>query len=121
MASVIDDIDPDLNTVSVDFSCHYIDEDKINSFFHKIGMVREFTVLHVNCRSMPKNFDHLTTILAKAKIKPSVLAISETWLKKYNERSFILEGYSFYCNSRPKKREEGWRSMWTAIMIVVQE
>ena len=107
MATLIDDIDPDLNIGSVNFDCQYIDEDKINSFFSEHSAAQDFTIMYVNCRSMPKNFDGLTTIISNANVKPSVIAITETWLKSCNENLYSIDGYSFVCNSRPRKKGGG--------------
>src|SRR5271155_618058 len=106
MASVLDDIDPDMNA-GINIDCQYIDENELYLYFTPNSLSKNLTILHVNCRSMPKNFSALTTIISNAKIKPTIIAITETWLKSYNEKLFPLEGYNFVCNSRPKKKGGG--------------
>ena len=55
----------------------------------------EFTVLHVNIRSLIKNLDKLKELINAMKMTPDIIAISETWLKPSKLDKICLDGYSF--------------------------
>ena len=59
--------------------------------------------LHLNCRSLSKNFDSFSSLIAHIGIPFLALALTETWLKPHNEDIFKLSGYNFVSCSRPKK------------------
>ena len=80
MAAIID-LDPDenfLNLVTDSSSC-YVTEKELHDFFHFEDNLC-FNVLHVNCRSLNKNFNGLQRLLSSVSGKLSVIAVSETWL-----------------------------------------
>ena len=59
--------------------------------------------MHINCRSLQKNFDSLSSLISCINKPLTVLAVSETWLKPNNEDAFNLPGYAFVSCSRPSK------------------
>ncbi len=70
---------------------------------HLIGSSarNNFSVMHLNIRSLSKNHDYLVSFLSTIRCTFDVIACSETWL---NERSHIdtlnLEGYKLYHKNR---------------------
>ena len=53
-------------------------------------------LLHLNARSLPRNFEHITSFLKYLTNSPDIIAITETWLTKFNKDLFQLEGYHAY-------------------------
>ena len=51
-----------------------------------------FSLLHLNIRSLNRNFDNLVNYLASIKSNFSVIEISETWLIHSNH-TFDIDGY----------------------------
>ena len=56
--------------------------------------------MHVNCRSISKNIDVLTTLLNITSSLYSSIAISETWFAPDTEDCFAIRGYTFVSSSR---------------------
>ena len=62
-----------------------------------------FSVLCLNIRSLSnlKNFSKLEGLLSSLTLAPSLIAVTETWLKpNYSESIVNLPGYSFISNPR---------------------
>ena len=53
----------------------------------------KFLHLHVNCRSIRKNFSSLLELLGCMNVQPSAIAITETWLGEGEGDFFSLPGY----------------------------
>ena len=66
-----------------------------------------FSVMQLNCRSLPKNFNHLSTFIQGTNISPAVIAVSETWLQDNNNIFYNLPDYSFISQPRKVKRGGG--------------
>jgi hypothetical protein len=91
-----DDLDPDSN--------YYINQTHKPSRYMHINAVNKlltpnteqnpFSILHLNIRSLKRNFDDLTTLLSMIEHKFTVVALTESWLKKHNVDLFPLEGYN---------------------------
>lgn len=67
-----------------------------------------FTILHVNIRSIQKNFVNLELLLASLDIQFSCIVLSETWLSQnsfYND--YKLDGYNFFNCSRAERTGGG--------------
>ena len=61
----------------------------------------DFSVLHFNIRSLNKNFDSLEQFLHTLTDSPTVVAVTETWLRNTMPVSlYSLEGYNFLGNNR---------------------
>src|SRR5437867_5087038 len=66
------------------------------------------SILQINCRSLSKNFDHLKNLLCNFQNKPSLISLSETWIKPSDDISlFALSGYTFVSTHRKHKRVRG--------------
>ena len=54
----------------------------------------KISVLNVNIRSLNAHFDELTSYLRDMNVQPTVIALTETWLKDYDDiEQFTLPGY----------------------------
>ena len=93
------DLDPDLNFDM--FRCDYFTESQFNELFHKMhfSFCNCFSLLHLNIRSLSRNYDNFTSFLANIEGKFPIMGVSETWLKD-SEYSFDIMGYDFIHNPR---------------------
>ena len=82
-------------------STQHLSLNEVNQF---IGTNQDtFDFLHINSRSLSKNFDEINNTLLCIKKQFTVIAVTETWLKPVNEDLYQLPGYSFVSLSRPIK------------------
>ena len=58
-------------------ACNYVTENELEEFF-RFSDNNNFNLLHVNCRSIKKNFRALTNLLRNISSSLSALAVSET-------------------------------------------
>lgn len=61
------------------------------------------SLLHVNCRSLNKNFNTLTLLLDQLQYTIPVIAVTETWTTLLTEDDFQIAGYNFVAKSREHK------------------
>ncbi len=64
-------------------------------------------IMHMNARSIPKNFDQITAFLNCLNTFPHVLAITETWLTDNNKLFHQLDGYHSYHLTRDQRAQGG--------------
>ena len=50
-----------------------------------------FSVIHLNARSIPKNFDNFLTFLENVEIQFTAIGVSETWLNEKQIKTKILK------------------------------
>ena len=77
----------------------YLSCNDLQSFFQKHGS-KAFNVLHVNCRSLSKNFDDISLLLSEQASSVSVMGACETWLSENTDHLFNITGYQFVNNNR---------------------
>ena len=66
------------------------------------------SILQINSRSLRKNYDHLVSLLSNFTTMPSIISISETWLKSNDPTSFFsLQGYTFISKPRKNNKRGG--------------
>ena len=93
----IADLDPDMNHFNYIGNCEFSTVDELNErFFANLS----FSVLHLNARSLVKNHEDLSHLLANINHKFSVLAITETWIKDDEPYDLNFDGYNFISNHR---------------------
>lgn len=89
----LDDINISLSDTS------YVTLNEIKDILHSSIDYNTINLLHVNCRSLPKNFDSLYSTINYIDMPFTAIAVSETWLKEHNESIFTIPGYDFVsCN-----------------------
>ena len=94
----------------VAFACtsRYITEDKISTFLNRnIASNNSITLLHVNVRSLSKNFNQLCNLLTAAGDQLTCLDVTETWLPSESQANLQLPGYNFYSKARLGKSGGG--------------
>lgn len=91
----------DFFNIPSSISSKYLTENHICDFFHsKKSDAIKF--LHVNCRSLNKNFTALRNLLIKCH-PITALAISETWLTPATKDIYQMPGYRFVSSVRVNK------------------
>ena len=100
-------LNPDSNFIAGLPSSSYLAEDDINSRVAPLSNKINFSVMHLNARSLVKNLDKLNLMLGSLKKSFSVIGISETWLTDYTAELVNITGYSFISNHRKSKTGGG--------------
>ena len=75
-------------------------------FQTKFGKNQQFSMFHINIRSIPDHFTELTSLLNNLETEIQVIAISETCLKP-SHINFNVQSYNMELELRPKKRAGG--------------
>ena len=104
------DIDPDkfyYNQMQNETSSPYYLEDEFNSMLIKINIDNNFSVLHVNARSLHKNLDYLQVYLRTLNHNFSIIAISETWANNDSMLLLNIPGYNRTFKNRTSGRGGG--------------
>ena len=71
-----------------------IDGPKIDVFLSSTGETN-FNILHINCRSLNKNFNEVKNFISTVSNRLNVIALSETWLNESTASLFNIHGYNF--------------------------
>jgi exonuclease III len=66
-----------------------------------------FSILHLNIRSLSKNFKEFKSVTSLINHKFSIIALTETWVKPQNSHLFNLDGYHHEFALRPDKTGGG--------------
>ena len=105
------DSDPDMQfynnseTNSILKSCSYLVEDSFNEKCLELRNESDlFSVIHLNARSILKNFDNFIIFLENVEIQFTAIGVSETCLNETNQNLYGIKGYSQVNNYRPEKR-----------------
>lgn len=102
-------IDPDVNFYNtiINHKCSYYIEDQLNKAIDEISDINLFSIFHLNCRSMSKNYSTLSQYLKCINHQFSIIAVSETWLSNETEDIFPLDNYTTVFKSRHSNRGGG--------------
>lgn len=87
-------------------STTYLSLDELHSFVAKRNVDKEYQtshLLHINCRSLPHNFDSIRSFISSLGISLTAIATTETWLKPHNSSFFNIPGYEYISCSRVDK------------------
>jgi hypothetical protein len=92
------DIDPDNNffnnqTNSFYADCRYMYPDNLNNKLEE-NNAPDISVMHLNIRSLKKNYKSLNAMLDIIDHKFSVIGLTESWLKDYNYSLYNFAGYN---------------------------
>ena len=80
----------------------------INEYFKHVSKNNNnLTCIHINIRSIIKNFVYIELIVAKAKRSIDVLILSEVGITENLSTLFYLEGYSMYTQLRNGRKGGG--------------
>ena len=101
-------IDPDNNFFSqlgLTLNNLYLSEPDFRKEFDNNNNLDNISIIHINCRSLLKNFHKVCALLHN--IKVSVVAVTEIWLTDYTADIVKLPGYKFVCKCRPTEAYGG--------------
>ena len=73
-------------------SCQYYLPNQFRETFSQ--SLNDFSILHVNARSLSKNFDALKELLFITKYRFSMICVTETWLNEKSPLLFDIDNYS---------------------------
>lgn len=97
----IDEIDPDFqffndkNYFDNISNCHYYTESSFMSKFSSMDSHDlKLSIINFNIRSMKKNLHYFEMYLNNINFMPSVIALTETWLKETTAELYCNEGYN---------------------------
>lgn len=102
------DIDPDVNLLN-DYGIpdsNYLNEDDFQELIKDING-HKLSFLHLNARSLKKNFDAIDQALDSFKFPFSVIGISETWHTDLTKDSFEIDNYVSLHRVRQDRRGGG--------------
>ena len=105
MNNPLNDIDPDLFVCNSNNSCSCFTPSKFNNSFQ--NNESNFTILHINARSLSRNFDNISDFLSTLSPSFSIIAISETWINGQPIIPYHLSGYTFLHSDRETGRGGG--------------
>ena len=95
-----DSLDPDINLNTGKTPCDYFTENQFNDMLlNENYSGADFSLLHLNIRSLSRNLNSLTDLLSCLDIKFSVIGISETWLSE-SPHSTDINGFKFLHKHR---------------------
>ena len=64
-------------------------------------------LIHINIRSLHKNFDCLKSFLSCLPKTPDIIAITETWLQEHTKHLYSMEGYDSFHLVRTNREHGG--------------
>jgi hypothetical protein len=105
-----EDLDPDINYFNnlALANSSYVTCSELSCVNNYVNSCLDtFSLLHVNCRSLPRNFNCLVQLIDHASFNPTVIVVRETWTDKDNENSFLIPGYRFVVESRLSQQSGG--------------
>lgn len=84
------------------------------NYIHTSSVLPEkcWSLVHINIRSLPKNFDSLLSLIQETPKKPDLILITETWADTQLASHFQIENYTLETSGQPETRGRG-----TAIYI----
>ena len=82
-------------------------EDDLNNRVPSFSDKTNFSIIHLNARSLLKNLDKLNQMLRNFKKPFSVIGVSETWLADCTAELVDITGYNFVSNHRKSKTGGG--------------
>lgn len=96
---------------------HSCDSYSLESFNHK--NLQGFKIIHLNIRSIRKNYDELCSFLSTVNYCFDVICLSETFLYSNEHSYFPLPNYSFLGDSRPSRC--GGAGMYVRSGLAIEE
>ena len=110
----LDDIDPD-NTFYNDniyhssILCNYYMDDTFKNeiALHSKDQIKPFSLLHLNARSLQRNFKNWQSYLMTLEYEFTAIGVSETWLRDFICDLYNIPGYNFIENHRSHRSGGG--------------
>jgi hypothetical protein len=99
-------VDPDLNVQALlPPTSRYMVENDISDLIDETMSMddTDFSLLHLNCRSLIGNFDKFKVLTRNLRKSFSIIGVSETWLNDETSDLVNFSGYNFISNHRLSK------------------
>ena len=119
MSSVLDYIDIDANFYNNNYNDgdfghmtdSIYDSTKFNAEYSQEYNNGDFSIIHLNIRSLPRNGNNFIAYLETIKIKFSVICLTETWLNENRVIDDVFADYNAYHSMRSIDRSPGGESL----------
>ena len=98
--------DPNVNFPQLCQECHYILPEDFTHKYYKDGR-QDFSLLHINCRSLNKNSCDVEQLFNSLNYPFSVVGLTETWISDHSLPVFSIQGYEFIHLDRKTCRGGG--------------
>ena len=106
----------------------HIDFDRVSKYFDifsynnllKSQHLESLNIIHLNSRSLPKNYDNIVSLFNSLHSPPDIIAVTETWLTDTNKNLFEFSGYHSYHLVR-NTRQHGGVSIFTSKTLHSQQ
>lgn len=86
---------------------NFIVEEELNDRLDYVNNNVNFSVMHLNARSLLGNLDKFKLMLGNLRNLFSVIGVSETWLNDTTAEQVDITGYNFVSNHRKSKSGGG--------------
>ena len=84
--------------------CYYYLKNEHKDVITKDKQKNYFSLLHLNKRSVSKNFDSFKHLLNSLGKPIKIIGLTETWLNDTNNDNFNIEKYDFITSNRSNKK-----------------
>ena len=107
------DVDPDVQYYQVTCNdvlntCDYHLEESFNRNISRLNIISDnFSIIHANIRSIPKNLATFECYLQTLEHDFSIIGFSESWLKESNANLFHIDAYKTEHNYRTQRAGGG--------------
>jgi hypothetical protein len=113
------DIDYELNNTLYNNDSKYITVEEIPQL---CSSQKSLSILQLNCRSLKKNFECLVNLLEHFEQNPSIISLSETWLRDSDQTSlYSLSGYTLISKPRKNNRRGGGVGLYISNLLSFTE
>ena len=85
----------------------YVTPDEFLKFSSNTTFSNSLSALHINCRSLPKHYEDVHSLLLSLNYSIDVLALSETWLDGNVSSDICFTGYNMENNARKDRKGGG--------------
>ena len=100
-------LNPDSNFITRLPDSGYTVEEDLSNRVASFGDKTNFSIIHLNTRSLMWNFDQLNSLLRNLNMLFSVIGVSETWLTDCTAELVNITGYNFVSNRCKSKTGGG--------------
>ena len=100
-------LNPDSNFITRRPNSGYMVGEDLSNRVVSFGDKTIFSIIHLNARSLIRNFDQLNSFLRNINMPFSVIGVSETWLTHCTAELANITGYNFVSNHRKSKTGGG--------------
>ena len=115
MSSVLDYVDIDTNFYQDNYNGldyghmtdSIYDSTKFNSVYSHEYKLEDFSMIHLNIRSLPRNGNNFIAYLETIQIKFNVICLTETWLNENRMIDDLFPNYNAYHCMRSTERSPG--------------